>query len=98
MGADALYVAMTRGRHANHIHLAPPAFEPDQHHGPLRWRYAHEPGVGADDTANITTLTDGRHVETRAKLLADLTEWHNNNNNDTPTVNELNHARRILSN
>ncbi|MEJ7800715.1 MAG: hypothetical protein WKF60_09355, partial [Ilumatobacter sp.] len=38
MGADALYVAMTRGRHANHIHLTPPAFEPDQHHGPLRQR------------------------------------------------------------
>ena len=36
MGADALYVAMTRGRHTNHIHLHPPTFEPDQQHGPLR--------------------------------------------------------------
>jgi conjugative relaxase-like TrwC/TraI family protein len=35
MGGDALYVAMSRGRHANHIHLTPPAFEPDQQHGPL---------------------------------------------------------------
>lgn len=36
MGADALYVAMTRGRHSNHVHLHPPTFEPDQQHGPLR--------------------------------------------------------------
>ena len=35
MGADALYVAMTRGRHTNHIHHHPPTFEPDQQHGPL---------------------------------------------------------------
>ena len=35
MGADALYVAMTRGRESNHVHLAPPAFEHDQAHGPL---------------------------------------------------------------
>ena len=26
-----LYVAATRGRRANHIHTAPPAFDPDQH-------------------------------------------------------------------
>jgi conjugative relaxase-like TrwC/TraI family protein len=36
IGADALYVAMTRGRHNNHVHLHPPTFEPDQQHGPLR--------------------------------------------------------------
>jgi ATP-dependent exoDNAse (exonuclease V) alpha subunit len=30
-----LYVAATRGRQANHIHTAPPAFDPDQH-GPAR--------------------------------------------------------------
>lgn len=36
MGADALYVAMTRGRHTNHIHHHPPTCEPDQQHGPLR--------------------------------------------------------------
>ncbi|MEM8620259.1 MAG: MobF family relaxase [Actinomycetota bacterium] len=35
MGADALYVAMTRGRHHNHLHLHPPTFEPEQH-GPLQ--------------------------------------------------------------
>ncbi len=36
MGADALYVAMTRGRHTNHVHFHPPTFEPDQQHGPLQ--------------------------------------------------------------
>ena len=36
MGADALYVAMTRGRHSNHVHLHPPIYEPDRQHGPLR--------------------------------------------------------------
>ena len=47
MGADALYVAMTRGRHANHIHLTPPSFEPDQHHGPLRQPAERWTGHGA---------------------------------------------------
>jgi thymidine kinase len=32
--AKQLYVGMTRGRNANHVHTAPPAFDPD-HHGPL---------------------------------------------------------------
>ncbi|MEO1057807.1 MAG: MobF family relaxase, partial [Actinomycetota bacterium] len=36
MGADALYVAMTRGRHHNHLHVHPPTFEPDRQHGPLQ--------------------------------------------------------------
>ena len=31
--AKQLYVAVTRGRNANHVHTAPPAFDPD-HHGP----------------------------------------------------------------
>ncbi|MEJ7800714.1 MAG: hypothetical protein WKF60_09350 [Ilumatobacter sp.] len=61
----------------------------------LQWRYADDPGVGADDTANVMTLTDGRGVETRAQLLAVLTEWHNSNG--ALTVDELDHARRILS-
>jgi ATP-dependent exoDNAse (exonuclease V) alpha subunit len=39
--AKQLYVGMTRGRNANHVHTAPPAFDPD-HHGPAgpvsEWR------------------------------------------------------------
>jgi hypothetical protein len=61
----------------------------------LQWRYAGDPGVGVDDTANVMTLTDGRRVETRAQLLAVLTEWHHSSG--ALTVDELNRSRRILS-
>lgn len=63
--------------------------------GSLEWRYADDPGVGADDAANVMTLTDGRRVETRSQLLAILTEWHHQHG--TPTTSELDNARRILS-
>ena len=57
MGADALYVAMTRGRHANHVHLHPPTFEPDQQHGPLR--QPAEPWTARQAFTDI--CTDDRH-------------------------------------
>ena len=62
----------------------------------LQWGYAGDPGVGVDDTTNVMTLTDGRRVETRAQLLAVLTEWHHTLG--APSANDLDHARRILSN
>lgn len=40
----------------------------------LGWRYAGDPGVGNNDTANVTTLTDGRRVETRAQAEAFFAE------------------------
>lgn len=61
----------------------------------LGWRYASDPGVGVDDTANVMTLTDGRRVETRTQFLAVLTELHHAHG--TLTANELDHAHRILT-
>ena len=46
-----LYVAATRGRRANHIHTAPPAFDPDQH-GPVR---SHENWTPRDAIAAALT-------------------------------------------
>ena len=63
--------------------------------GSLEWRYADDPGVGADDTDNVMTLTDGRRVETPAQLLAVLTEWHHQHG--SPSAGELDSARRILT-
>lgn len=54
MGADALYVAMTRGRDSNHVHLAPPAFDHDQMHGPLG---RPEPWTGRDAFQKICANT-----------------------------------------
>lgn len=48
----------------------------------LGWRYAGDPGVG-DDTANVTTLTDGPRVETRAQGEAFFAEVENDRRRQT---------------
>ncbi len=55
-------------------HLRQPSVDTMEPSNDLGWRYADDPGVGADDTANVMTLTDGRRVETRAQLDAFLAE------------------------
>ncbi|MGI8792745.1 MAG: MobF family relaxase, partial [Acidimicrobiales bacterium] len=69
MGADALYVAMTRGRHANHIHLAPPAFDLDQQHGPLTQRVEPwTPRQAFVEIAGNTRITADTAIDRRRQL------------------------------
>ena len=62
MGADALNVAMTRGRHTNHVHLRPPTFGPERQHSPLR--QPAEPWTARQ--AFIDICVDDRHSDDTA--------------------------------
>ncbi len=64
-----LYVAATRGRRANHIHTAPPTFDPDQ----------HSPDVGRKDwtprdvvAAALTRQSDATSAIARRRQLREL--------------------------
>ncbi len=64
--AKQLYVGMTRGRNVNHVHTAPPAFDPDQH-GPAgptdEWS-----ATGAVVTALVRQPDDTSAIERRRTL------------------------------
>jgi len=61
-----LYVGVTRGRVANHIHTAPPVFDPDQH-GPDRSVYDWAP-QGAVNAALARQPDDVSALERRQQL------------------------------
>jgi ATP-dependent exoDNAse (exonuclease V) alpha subunit len=64
-----LYVAATRGRRANHIHTAPPAFDPDQH-GPAS---DHEDWLPRDAVAAaLNRQPDATSAIARRRQLRDL--------------------------
>src|SRR5690606_19873970 len=64
-----LYVAATRGRRANHIHTAPPAFDPDQH-GPAS---DHEDWLPRDAVAAaLNRQPDATSAIARRRHLRDL--------------------------
>jgi hypothetical protein len=64
-----LYVAATRGRRANHIHTAPPAFDPDQH-GPDSGREDWTPTNAA--AANLSRQPDAASAIARRRQLREL--------------------------
>ena len=59
MDREHLYVAMTRGRHANHAYITPdPSSDNDGHHGPAAGvRTATQPGTDQDPAARLREQT-----------------------------------------
>ncbi len=66
-----LYVAATRGRRANHIHTAPPAFDPDQH-GPARDRRDWSPTDAV--AAVVSRQPDATSAIARRRQLRELVD------------------------
>ena len=93
-----LYVAATRGRRANHIHSAPPAFDPDQH-GSVR---SHEDWTPRDAVAAaLNKQPDATSAIARLRQLRELVEGTreqsrreqvNQGDNPFPTANSSDRA------
>ena len=64
-----LYVAATRGRRANHIHTAPPTFDPDRH-GPARSREDWTPRDAV--AASLNKQPDATSAIARRRQLCEL--------------------------
>ncbi|MEM8621487.1 MAG: hypothetical protein AAGF73_17390 [Actinomycetota bacterium] len=103
MGADALYVAMTRGRHHNHLHLHPPTFEPDQQHGPLQhpdrpWNPRAAFIDICRDTRNTLDTANNRRQQLRAANIDPIElEWRRQAAADAAALaNDREHERQTL--